>query len=148
MPEWLYPESEVARASGLATKKIAALRMAHLKQAEDWELVELRVSYSDAGLERLGYLLTSGVELAARLKGTLQKKVAPAPVAKPMEGRIVRFYRNPHLMQVRLENDRLVDVRVRTVVNLREGMAVPVRATATAGLYELARRLPRFPGRW
>ncbi len=78
------------------------------------------------------------------------KTLAPrAALARPpLIGTVTNLYPNPHLLQVQLPGGALAHVRVKETKNFRRGMECPLSQTHIKDLYNLARRLPRFAGRW
>lgn len=156
-----YGETELAAVTGMALKGFQKLRAKKLTRGVDWDLAGLRVAFSADGLVKALELVSGERAHEGRIGGVpiaeLQAKTCllvpeprrdDLPAAEPLLGTVRRFYPNPHLMEVTLADGRRVNVRVQTVKNFREGMTVPVRPSGTAGIYELGRRAPRFPGRW
>jgi hypothetical protein len=146
---FIHGETELAEACGVAVKHLQRVRVKNLRQGVDWDLNHLRVAYQKNAVPRVMELVTeravSPAELAAVLEKSLlteAKKTAPE-----VEGIVKRFYMNPHLLGIELPSKALVNIRVKTTENFREGMSVPVRELE-AGRYELAKKLPRFPGRF
>ncbi len=148
---FVHGEVELAEAVGVPVRNFQKKRAKQLRQNEDWGLNVMRVAYTPLAVSRILDLVTGRAvpagELADLLEKSLlgsgQKNGAPEPIL----GRISRFFPNPHLLQVTLPNDAKVNVRVKTTVNFRLGMEAPVRELES-GKYELAKKLPRFPGRW
>lgn len=148
MNAFLYRESALVDATGIALKVFQRSRMASLKQGEDWATEGLHVVYAKNGLAKILELAT-GEKWPAEKMAALEKRLtAPAPekTAPVVEGKVCKFYPNPKLLGVQLP-DRLVNILVQTTKNFRRGMAVPIRCLPN-DRYELARRLPRFQGRW
>lgn len=146
MPDFPYLESEAAELSGLPLKKFAAARVRHLKQGIHWDLDGSQVAYCPEGLLAVIEQITgknTGGELVLKFA---QKTTAPA---EKLSAKVTRIYPNPHLLEARLEDTgELIRVRCRTTKNFRIGMELPVQTSGMAGIYDLARRLPRYGGRW
>lgn len=150
MSEFLYGETELAEAAGLAAKHFQRARVKNLRQGTDWDLVALRVYYTKNATARVLELVTQRAVPAAELTVLLEKSRLTDPKkngAAEIEATVSKFYLNPRLLGVKLPNGAMVNLRVRETKNFRLGMEVPVRATASGG-YELARKLPRFWGRF
>jgi len=145
---FVHGETELAEACGLAVKHFQRCRTKNLRAGLDWDLNGLRVAYAKNAVPRVLELVT-GIAVTPAETATLLEKsdLSKKNGAAEVEGTVKRFFMNPHLMAVELPSKAVVNVRVKTVVNFRPGMAVPVRLTASGG-YELARKLPRNPGRW
>lgn len=147
MPEFIYGEAEAAEFAGLPLKKFAAARVRFLKQGVDWDVPGLHVAYCSAGLLSVLEKVTgkTGEEILLKF---VQKISAPPAIE---QAEVTRIYPNPHLLQARLlaNGGGLVLVRCKTTKNFRVGMELPIRKAGPDGLiWELARRLPRYGGRW
>jgi hypothetical protein len=132
-----HEEREVAKQMNVAQPVLAEARKNVLKEGVDWVHQGVKVLYSAAGIQRL--LEVSGL---AGEPSKFEKKT-PAQV----EARVLRKFPNPRVLEASLDGKKVL-VRVSTSVNFIAGMAIPVRETETAGVYELARRCPRGYGRW
>lgn len=147
---FVHGELELAEATGVSVKVLQRTRVKFLKQGEHWDLQAMRVAYTKNGcalvLEKISGRPLDEPGLAAALKKS-RLETEPAGPA-PVRACITKFYPNPWLMQVKLAGGELVNVRVKETKNLKRGMDVPLRWNERACVYELARRLPRYPGRW
>ncbi len=152
---FVFSEHVLAQATGLPPRTLQKNRVKKLARATHWEVVTSVVAYSADGLA-LALELATGKKIAdGSIAGIviadLEKlcripdpaDVVPPPA--PVEGKVVRFYPNGHLIGIQLP-DRLVNIVVRSTANFRKGMTVPVRPAGNG--WELARRAPRFFGRW
>lgn len=145
---FIHGEAELAQACGIAVKHFQRVRTKNLRHGLDWDLNVLRVAYAKNAVPRVLELVTGLAVTPAELATLLEKSVlGQKNGAAEIEGRVKRFFLNPRLMAVELPSRAVVNVRVKTVANFRLGMEVPVRLLAD-GRYELARKLPRQPGRW
>lgn len=159
-----HGETELATATGIAAKVLQKIRQKKLRRGFDWELSsDLRVAYSRPGIVRL-LELASGSQvqegaIAGVALGDLEERTrisgqAPAAAATPPEelvsATVFKLFPNPHLIEVILDGGQHKLVRVRESKNFRRGMEVPLRLKPEAKPdgFELARRLPRFPGKW
>lgn len=144
-----HGEAELAGVTGLAEKKLRGQRIRSLRQGEHWEIQGQRVAYTDLGAQLviealLGRELTPE-ELAGALDGSRRRE--PEKKAPPIVAKVTKTWPNPWLLTVQLPSAELVNLRVKTSKNFRRGMECLVRVNEH-GQYELARRLPRFPGKW
>jgi hypothetical protein len=159
---FVFGEVELATSSGIHISHFAAARK-KLRAGVDWDLNNMRVAYSPAGMKAvLAEVLPAplGPELEQVLTEEAlldkpQKSGAPDPAAvKEIEGTVTRIggargpWVNPLLMELELSDGTKVMLKVRTTVNFRRGMKCPLHWNDNTKTYELARRLPRFPGRW
>jgi hypothetical protein len=148
---FVHGEAELAAITGMHPKQFQKARIKHLAQGTHWDLNAMRVAYCEAGvsavLEKIcGRPGPFSAELLdrSRLADPAAEKKEPAALI----GKVTKLFPNPRLMQVQLDADEsLVNVSVKETKNFRRGMVVPVRLDAN-GRYVLARRLPRFAGRW
>lgn len=158
---FIFGEVELAEASGIHVSQFAGARK-KLRQAEHWDLNNMRVAYSQAGLTAVLEAVLP-VQPAPELLQVLteqalldqpEKTAAAAQPAKEIDGTVTRIgghggpWANAQLMELKLPDDTLVRIRVRETKNFRRGMKCPLRWNQTTNTYELARRLPRFPGKW
>ena len=141
-----FGESEIAQKTGIALKLLAKIRRKNLTQGEDWDFANLRVAYSKTGLAALLEKIT-GAPVTAELENATRLTNGHDP-AEPQGviGTVKKFYFNPRLIGVEV-NGQLQPVRVRESKNFELGMEVPLKP-APGGRFELARKCPRFPGRW
>lgn len=146
---FVHGEAELAASAGIAEKKFRAERVRYLRQGEHWDIRGQRVAYTPAGLQLVLESLLGreclAAELAAALNGS--RLVEPEKKAPPLVAKVVKTWPNPWLLTVQLPEGRAVNLRVKSSKNFRRGMECPVRVNEQ-GQYELARRLPRFPGKW
>lgn len=147
---WVYEEQALADALGMTRPVLTRTRVKKLSQGVHWELVALRVMYAKNGVAAVVDLLTDPPMAEDALAAILQK-IAPeknggvsAVEARPAT--VIRFWLNPRLMEVRFQDGQKVNLTVRDRTNFKLGMEVPVRLVE--GHYELARKLPRSPGKW
>jgi hypothetical protein len=149
---FVHGELELAAASGIAQKNLARARQRHLREGEDWDLAGLQVAYSKNGLARVLEKVTGKPVEQGAIAGVplleLEEKtrLTPANGDDQVMAKVARLYQNPHLLQIALPDGQLTNVRVKFSKNFRRGMEIPIVRTEQG--YELARRLPRFPGRW
>ena len=144
-----YLESRLAEAVGISLK---AFRQARRKMAaqEDFDLTDDGVAYSAKGFHAV--LAALGVSSTAVDFEILQKKAAgpDATDLLPLAlcGVVERFFTNRLLLGVRLDDKRLVKLRVAQGRDLFvKRMRVRVRP-AGPELFELATALPRRKGKW
>ena len=147
---FVHGEVELAEAVGIAVRRFQKKRAKEMRQDVDWGLNLMRVAYAKNAVPRILDSVCGRAIEPQELTALLEKscletaeKSAPAIV----EATVRRFFMNPHLMEVELPSKALVNVRVKTTANFLRGMQVPIREAA-AGNWILARKLPRFPGRW
>jgi hypothetical protein len=149
-----HGEAALATVTGLHPLALAEARKKTARQGTHWALVKNRVAYSEAGVRLVVEFLTgpiedeaiAGVPVAEVLLRSLLEELAPSPVP-PVMGAVCAFYVNRQLIGVRLPDSTVVNVRVATAQNFVRGMEVPLKPLGE-GRYELARKLPRTPGKW
>ncbi len=146
---FVHGESELAEVTGLHEKKLREKRSRHLRQGQHWEICAQHVAYTPAGAQLvieavLGRELTPE-ELGAALDGS--RLAVAKPAVPTLTAKVVKTWPNPWLLTVELPEGQPVNIRVKNSKNFRRGMECPVRLN-NQGQYELARRLPRYPGRW
>lgn len=154
MSAFVFGEALAVQATGLSVKLFQKARVKHLKQDVDWGLNGGHVAYEKKAFGRVLALVAGTAIDAAVLEG-LEKKCALAEAEKkeaapaPTIATVARFYMNRQRMGVFLPDEKktLVVIKVNATTNFRRLMKVPVRLNAQ-NQWELARRLPRFPGRW
>lgn len=155
MTEFLYGEVELAAATGIHARVFQRLRLKELKEGSDWKLSGQKVVYGKNALARALELATGEkVKKSGAIAGLplnelerrclLQISVATPPVTAIM----ARFFPNRHLIGATLADGKLIHVRVKSAKNFRRGMELPLRWNEGVQMFELARKLPRFPGRW
>lgn len=153
-----HGESELAAVTGLQQKALQKIRQKKLRQGEHWDQVSLRVAYCPAGVVAVLEIATSSKVTEGKIAGVaLTELLAKTAInsgaqgtARPTEkvvGKICRLFPNPFLVEIQL-TDRKVLIKVKTNKNLKHGMEVPLKAGKGPNGLELARRLPRFPGKW
>ncbi len=161
----MYRERDCARVSGISERTWRKLRHRDgIVQGTHWTtLPDGAVAWTEAGLEAaLGALWLEKGEAEMPLTKTrmlaILKTCESREASADGESRIsdggarmavwVKGTRNPHIGLATL-GGRLVRVRMREHGKMRKGMELPVRAVrAEEGLYELARKCPRWNGRW
>ena len=169
VPEECFSEARLAAASGIHSRKVAKVRE-KMTEGADWEMRGTEIMLTPRGLTtllcRLGLAIkknavtplqpAEGIDLPALIararvapatapdKAT-QKNAAPAPI----EATVHRFYLNVRKMGVMLPGPerRIVAIFVAKRLNFTLGMKIPL-LEARPGQWELASRLPRFPGRF
>jgi hypothetical protein len=141
-----HSEERVAARLGIAQKRLAKVRLQRLKAEEDWRLIAAEVAYRKNGLARL----LDALELDALVNlDDLAVETRPAPSAGALvEGKVAKFFINRHLLGVALGDGNLVHVRVKDREKFRLGMLVPIQQEPGDSIYTLARKEPRFVGRW
>ena len=145
-----HGEVELAEATGVAVRHFQKMRAKNLRQGADWDLNGLRVAYAKNAVPRILDLVTGRAVPPGELAELLEKSALnPAQKSAPetVTATVRKFWMNPRLMQVELPGAVLVNVRVRSVANFLIGMQLPVRQVE-GGAWVVARKLPRFPGRW
>jgi hypothetical protein len=146
-PQFQYGEMELAAAAGVAVKHFQRARQKNLRQGADWDLVHLHVSYTKTGAGEVLRLVLGDDKCPAGFLDRITPESGQKTGALETDGIVKRFFMNPHLVAVQLPGNAVVNIRVKSTANLRVGMIVPVRE-AGPGRYELAKKLPRYPGRW
>lgn len=142
MSAFVHGEATVAKALGVAASLLQAARKK--MRAGDWSTGPGGViAYTEAALPEL-VLLVTGEKMAAEELEALREKTR-ATDEPPVQARVWRLFRNPHVIEVQLPDATLVNIRVRHTTTLRageQGTVLQVKQT-TDGKYELAQRLPR-----
>lgn len=150
--DW-HEEVAVAEASGLAVKLLRKARAA-LQEGPDFLKNGQKVGFTKKGL-RAVLEAVSGLPLREELLEEIAQRTLPEQALEEREAvaaepdalaHVRRFYMNPRLVQIELPDKSLAPLKVRDSKNFRVGMEVPVRWNGK--VWELTRRLPRFPGRW
>lgn len=159
MSGFIYGEGKLAEATGVAPKLFQTARVEFLKKGAEWELVNNHVAYNLYGAALVLEAVLGKDADAAMKEGILEKallETAPEPEKKeapPIIGKVCRLFVNRCMLGVQLEKKagakeaEIVSVWVPKRDNFKKGMEVPLRLNGE-GKYELARKLPRFPGRW
>jgi hypothetical protein len=153
--DFRHGEALLAEVTGLSQKAISAARDTATKRGVHWEMAGRNVAYNAAGVVLVLQVLSGltmdeegnlgGQPVSVIMDNTLLPELRQkAP--DTIEGRAHRFYLNRFLLGVALESGEVVNVRVKSTENFKQGMAVPLRKTN--GTYTLARPLPRWPGKW
>ncbi len=147
---FLYGEVEVAAATGISVRQLQKSRQKNLRADVDWGLNGLRVAYSLSGLRLILEKLTGRPTQGDELEKLARQTLLPGMTAPDATTRawVHKTFPNPFLLQVRLGDGSLQMLRVKETKNFRMGMEGPVRLNPPTQQFELARRLPRFPGRW
>jgi hypothetical protein len=146
-PQFQYGETELAAAAGVAVKHFQRARQKNLRQGTDWDLVHLHVAYTKNGAAEVLRLVVGDGKCPPDFLDRVTVGAGQKNGAAECDGIVKRFFMNPHLMAVQLPTNAVVNIRVKSTANFRVGMIVPVRE-AGPGRYELAKKLPRYPGRW
>lgn len=137
-----HGEAELAEALGVAPALLQAARKK--MRATEWGPgTNGAIAYTDAALPALVKLVT-GEKMSVSELGVLLEKIRAASPA-PVPARVWRLFRNPRVIEVRLPDETLVNIRVRHTTTLRageQGTVLQVQKNADGG-YELAQRLPR-----
>ena len=175
---FIHAEQDLADALGIPQKKLRVLRQDELDATRDWSHVGAQVRYSEEGRAKLLGLLKadlpsphSAPNAAASRAKNFVPVLALAPVEAPGDGGValaahtlavltrpfpgdvemltcVKCYRpNIRKLEAKRADGAIVLVRVRDNRNLRPGMAMKCRY-GDGRIWELAQRLPRFPGKW
>jgi hypothetical protein len=159
-----YAERNVAAEIGLTGEAIRELRAKHLTKDEDWALERGLVRYTKKGREKiLAAVLIPPTDAPSAPPSKPEADEAtetPAPGPRGawtlledqrpwMPATVEQRYHNKKVFVARLEVEpfTIVTVRVRDSEKFTVGMRVPIRAIE-GNLYELASRLPRWPGKW
>lgn len=157
MTEFLYGEIELAAATGIHARVFQRLRLKELKEGSDWKLVGQKVVYGKNGLAHALEHATgekikkNGAVAGLPLEELERRCLLPIPVdTPPQTATVERFFPNRQLLGVKLKegDGALIHIRVNSAKNFRRGMELPLRWNETIQMFELARKLPRFPGRW
>lgn len=148
-------EEAVAAELGIDREKIHALRAnGSLLEGEDWKKRGARVRLSAVGLHKAMTLLMVPrpvevyVEAATGQPGGKDgKKTARGLLGDgTFAVTFVRGAKSPH-MAIGEYGGAQVTVRLKTWKNFRRGMVMTCRRLGPH-FFELARRCPRYPGRW
>lgn len=151
MAGFRYGEAAAARVLGLSPVAIGEARKKTGREGTDWALVKNRVAYTETGLVRIvtflvGPLDGAGVPLPELLNRSLLEELQ-TPAAEQLTGTVQRFYLNTRLIGVLVQGrTELVNVRVNSNRNFVRGMSVPIKNNGDHWM--LARKEPRFPGKW
>lgn len=158
-------ESRMAEVAGIPQRTIAELRGYFLKKDADWRVVDKRVVIEEAAARRLLRALEvpdgSMDEILEKTRGGLAGVAGNVPVEPPhaveaigveKTAKVARVFPNPTRLSAYLgdevpEKFRRIIVRVKSNLNFKVGMEIPVRRTAY-DLWECTRPVPRFPGKW
>lgn len=154
--DFTLEEGQLSAELGLARPKVRALRTDELVHGTDWKSIGGLVRYSRAGWEKLrrSVGLAAGEPAApppAPAKDLAPKKAVGQP--PPLQHGdvhdlvVVRIYPvNRKILLARLGNSE-VRVRVGSNQKFMPGMVLPAKFLE-ADLWELARRAPRYRGKW
>lgn len=141
-------EREFAKAAGVPRRAVADLRDA-LKEGEDWFKEGRRVYWSKKG--RLNALAALGLKKteAARSLVAEGEDASPAPDDGPSDAIVAIRPRNTRVLVAVLEKTgERVTVRVRNSAKFPLQWRIPVRPVEGLNIWELARKEPRWYGRW
>ena len=174
--EFLHTERALLTTLGLPKKSVRAVRTAQLSRGVDWQHIGNEVRYSETGRAKLLAALhapapadysaqknspePAATPLAAAVASTPEPSVAPghaadapaAPITAALQHGdahdlvVVRtFARNRRIILARYQDRADARVRVKDSGKLRAGMTL--RCSYIEGdLWEIAQRLPRWPG--
>lgn len=170
---FLHAERDLAEALGIPQKKLRSVRQDDLTVDRDWATVGGEVRYSEDGRAALLAALKitppaehsapknspgdvppppraepdGGEHGFALAPGTLAALLRPAP-GTPEDLVCVKCYApNRRMLEAKRKNGDAVLVRVKDNRNLKPGMTMKCRF-AEGRMWELAQRLPRWPGKW
>ncbi len=133
-----YQEKHLTKIIGVNRRELTKIRKS-LVQGGHWILNSGAVSYSQSGVKRL----LSALELPYE---KLPPFLIPPQPGEAREMIVTRVYRNRKLIGAELDG-QLQRIRVQSNKNFRRGMKIPTRHI-NGDIWELARRCPRWPGRW
>lgn len=160
-------ERSVAEEIGITRMTIAELRKTHLDES-DWKFDRGMVRYTKKGRDKImAALKVAPAEASARPPAEPEPPDPPEDPPRPVRldpgaswkllddprpwvpAVVENRYKNRRVFVARLDVEpfSLVTVRVRDSEKFIVGMRVPIRAIEM-NLYEVACRLPRWPGRW
>lgn len=156
MTDFLYGEIELAANTGIQARVFQRLRLDDLKEGSDWKFTTgQRVAYGKKGLALAVKLATGedpekkGGVAGITLDELCRRCLLPIPIeVPPVLASMYCFYPNRQLIGAKLASGQVVHIRVQTAKNFRRGMELQLRWNEADKMYELARKLPRFPGRW
>lgn len=141
-------ERNLAATTGIDREMLKVARES-LEKGADWDLVKGMVVYTAAGIQRLMEALGVAGAITDAELDAIMAWLPPEPeeaTKKTVSASFLRRFRSPHHIGALLDG-REVTVRVRDSKNFRAGMEIPIREM-TPGYFELARRCPRYRGRW
>lgn len=161
---FIYGESLLAGVTGLPSKTLQQARVKFLKKGEHWamngnhvayekkgaEMVLLKVLSPEAkpdevGLAGVGEVPMEEVLLRSLLPGCGESE--PEKEVPLIMARVHRFYLNRFMLGVLVPGVLgVVMIKVNSTKNFKRGMEVPLQKKGEK--WVLARKLPRFPGRW
>lgn len=142
-----YEEREIAAALGLSRKRVKEARAEGLRSPADWVLKGARVQYTRRGVRRsLAVIGLRGVVSPAEVIREIvrrRKERAEAPIVM---ARVTKLYPEEYPAVCAVIGGQRVDVAVRDSRKFVLGMTIPMKRVG--GRYILARRCPRWQGRW
>lgn len=159
--DFTIPEGRLAEALGVPRKTVKTVRADALTQGDDWEYINGgTVHYSRGGVTRtLSHLGIPPEKIASLLPAAPEPPpAAPADLAanepppldltepKAFDITITRRFTVNHRLVEGTLDGRTVRVRVKDSQKLRPGMALRCHRV-DVDLYQLAERLPRWPGK-
>lgn len=166
---YLHVERDLAEKFGLSHDVVKDARAAHLQRGADWDLIKGLVTYSEAGrakiLRALGVqdepvaatTLPASDPAATATDSAANIEPAATPGEKnaenqPAHGEVrelafVKRVSNRRTVLARTAGGASAWVRVSDSSNFRPGMVLPARYLER-DQWELARKAPRYPGKW
>ncbi len=132
------PEVEFAARLGLSRELVAEARK-KLLEGDHWVKRGSMIVITAAGVERLGELL------GVKKMGQASPEAAEEAVILT---KVSRFYLNPRVIGCVDGSGNTLIVRVKNTANFRIGMECPLKKCGASGGFALAKRHPRWPGRW
>lgn len=164
MSQFVYVESLIAEACGVDRKYFKSVRESTLESGRHWDLASNRVVYTLDGvrlaLEALGVVDGDGAEATInRVRAAAHVcTLNPTPTAVEKYGgphtltydleshKTSKRWKNPHMLAAKYQGVQ-VQVRVKDKKNFRPGMELPCH-WVHHDFWKLARKCPRWPGRW
>jgi hypothetical protein len=151
-------EKNLVSLLGVPRAELRRLRM-ELIEGEDWTMAGNTVRYSESGIKKTRAALELPQEAASNKIPVNQPAMSAeaadgpvpiesAPIKNPAEKTFrVRQTVANHKILLATDGVSQIRVRVHSSVNFLPGMAIPCRHIKD-DLWELARRCPRWRGRW
>lgn len=176
-PEFVHKEQDIAAQLGVALAVLVEQRAKHLIRGKDFERLGNYITYTQGAKDAVLTLFqlpkdggtldgqtapaetpsspeagptAPGVLTPTAEGGTTPQGQTPGPIEQvrpdTVQAVVSAIYRNTRLLGATLGQQE-IRVRVRNSRNFIRGMEIPVRHVRD-DVYELARRAPRFRGRW
>ena len=158
-------EKEIAEELGVPLDAVAEQRAKHLVRGQDYDRVGHFIAYAAAAKETILAVFRVPPEKAAVDQDKKKAAEVGTPTAEPANAEagaggeptvqtepeavlavVSALYRNTRLVGATIGINE-IRVRVRNSRNFVRGMEIPVRHVRD-DVYELARRAPRFRGKW